>query len=140
MNTVFSFIDGQKKTLKDYTGQWLLVNFWSVSCPPCVEEMPDLSRLHSELNNEGFNVIGIAMPFDPPDMVVQTRQHKQLSYPIAIDIKGEANNAFGKIQVIPTSFLINPDGRVARKYTGVISYDGFKKELSQQQSVYKKGS
>ena len=132
--TVVSFIDGQKKSLAEFNGQWLLVNFWSVSCPPCFQEMPELSRLHDEMATDDFAVIGIAMPYDRPDMILETQQRKNLSYPIAIDIQGTANNAFGTIRVVPTSILLNPDGEIVWQHAGVITYDGFNKKLSELRS------
>ena len=102
--------------------------------------MPDFSRLHTELSHKGFSVIGIAMPFDRPDMIVETNQRMQLSYPVALDITGEANRAFGDIQVIPTSFLLDPDSKIVKKYSGAVTYDKLKKELEKQQSIFKKGS
>ena len=135
---IFSFIDGQKKQLYDYKGSWLLVNFWSVSCPPCFQEMPELSRLHDDKPSDDFAVIGIAMPYDRPDMILETQQQKNLSYPIALDIQGLANKAFGTIRIIPTSILLNPDGEIVWQHTGVITYDGFLKELAELRSAYKK--
>ena len=135
--TTFSFIDGSKKKLRDFTGQWLVVNFWSVSCPPCFQEMPELARLYTRPDSDSFELIGVAMPYDRPDMILETQQRKQLPYPLAIDIKGEVNRAFGIVQVVPTSFLLNPDGDIVWQHAGIVTYDALKKELVDQQSIYK---
>lgn len=135
--TVFSFIDGSKKTLHDFTGQWLVINFWSVSCPPCFQEMPELARLYSNTDSDSFELIGVAMPYDRPDMILETQQRKQLPYPLAIDIQGEINRAFGIVQVVPTSFLLNPDGDIVWQHAGIVNYDALNKELMDQQSIYK---
>ena len=137
-SVVFSLINGQKKQLDDYRGTWLLVNFWSVSCPPCFQEMPALTRLHTELKSDNFSIIGIAMPYDRPDMIVETSHREQLSYPVAIDIQGIVTQAFAPITVIPSSYLVNPDGEIVWQHTGVITYDGFLQELAELRSAYKK--
>jgi len=135
-NTQFTFISGQQKLLADYAGQWLLVNFWSVSCPPCYREMPDLSRLHTELSNNNFQLIGVAMPYDRPDDIVATQQKMQLSYPVSIDIAGDINRAFGIVKAIPSSYLLNPQGNLAKRYTGIITYEQFIKDLQEKQLAF----
>lgn len=134
--TQFTFISGQQKKLSDYAGQWLLVNFWSVSCPPCFQEMPDLSRLHNELRDDNFQLIGVAMPYDRPDDIVATQQKMQLSYPVSIDITGEINQAFGIVRAIPSSYLLNPQGNVAKRYTGIITYEEFIEDLQTSQLAF----
>jgi len=47
--------------LKQYKGKTLIVNFWATWCPPCREEMPDLSELHEKLSTENVVVLGLAV-------------------------------------------------------------------------------
>lgn len=137
--TVFSFIDGSKKTLNDYHGQWLLVNFWSVTCPPCFEEMPTLNKLSNELAQSNLSIIGVAMPFDRPDMILQTQQSQKLVYPVSLDLNGEISSAFDNISIIPKSFLFNPDGRIVLEHSGIIYYEKFLQAFKQQQNIYQQG-
>ncbi len=135
-STQFTFLSGQQPTLSDYTGQWLLVNFWSVSCPPCYEEMPDLSRLYNELKKDNFHLIGVAMPYDRPDQIIAAKEKMQLTYPVSIDIEGNINRAFGIQKVIPSSYLLTPDGKVAKSYIGIITYEKFIKDLKEKQLAF----
>jgi len=118
-NIAFTFINSEKKLLHDYQGNWLLINFWSVSCPPCFEEIPDLQRFYQD----GHKVIGVAMPFDRPDSLMAAVKQTKIDYPVAIDLEGKINQAFDSVTVIPSSFLITPEGRIVKHFTGKVSYD-----------------
>ena len=76
------------------------------------------------------------MPYDRPDMILETQQRKNLEYPIAIDVQGDINRAFGIVQMVPSSFLLNPDGKIVGQHTGIINYDSFIRELALQQTDF----
>ncbi len=124
------------KTLADYQGNWLLVNFWSVSCPPCFEEIPDLAKAHSQLDNPSVTVIGVAMSYDRPDSVLETTQRINIPYPVSFDLEGNIESAFGKISVIPTSFLVDPNGLPVEKYTGKVTFNQIKQDLMHFSKTY----
>lgn len=108
----FSLLDGRTLHSDTLRGKSLLVNFWSVSCEVCLRDMPRLTRLHESLQDDGFMVIGVAVPQDPPSAVIDTVARLKPGYPIALDVHGEVAKAFGGIAVTPTSFLIAPDGSI----------------------------
>jgi peroxiredoxin len=80
--------------------------------------MPHLIALYNELSNDGLEIIGVAMPYDPPNQVVKMISEREVPYPIAIDIEGKAMLAFGDVFATPTSFLIAPDGTIAKHTIG----------------------
>ena len=110
--------DGTIIDLQQLRGKPVLVTFWATSCIGCVREMPYLIALYNELSADGLEIIGIAMPYDPPNQVVKMISEKKIPYPIAIDIEGNAVLAFGDVVVTPTSFLIAPDGTIAKHKIG----------------------
>ena len=114
----FKTIDGKQIDLKSLKGKPVLVTFWATSCPGCIKEMPHLIELYHELHNKGLEIIGVAMPYDRPDHVLEMRKRKNIPYPIALDIKGEAVRAFGHVRLTPSSFLINPEGVIVRHKIG----------------------
>lgn len=114
----FNTLDGKTIDLKSLKGKPVLVTFWATSCPGCIKEMPHLIELYKELHGKGLEIIGVAMPYDRPDHVIEMSKRKQIPYPIAIDIQGEAVTAFGKVQLTPTSFLINPEGKIVKHKIG----------------------
>lgn len=108
----FNLVDGRTLSSADLRGQSLLVNFWSVSCEVCLRDMPVLSRLQETMKDHGLMVIGVAVPHDPPPVVIGMVEKLGLGYPIALDVHGEVSKAFGDIKVTPTTFLIDPKGNI----------------------------
>ena len=114
----FTTIDGKQVDLKTLKGKPVLVTFWATTCPGCIKEMPHLIELYHELHNKGLEIIGVAMPYDRPDHVLEMRNRKNIPYPIALDLKGEAVSAFGHVRLTPSSFLINPEGVIVKHKIG----------------------
>ncbi len=110
--------DGTIIELQQLRGKPVLVTFWATSCIGCVREMPHLIALYYELSYDGLEIIGVAMPYDPPNQVVKLISEREVPYPIAIDIEGKAMLAFGDVFATPTSFLIAPDGTIAKHTIG----------------------
>ena len=113
-----STIRGEQIPLSKLRGQPVLVNFWATTCPGCIKEMPHLVELYKELAPKGFEMIGIAMSYDPPNQVIALSDARKLPYPIALDIQDDAARAFGDVRLTPSSFLIAPDGRVVHQKIG----------------------
>ncbi len=116
-------IDGRKLDLHSLRGKPLFVTFWATTCSICVKEMPHLAELYNEIGKEAFEIIAIAMPYDPPNLVVALSERENIPYPIALDINGNAVKAFGNIQVTPTSFLIDSEGKVVQQNIGEINIE-----------------
>jgi len=111
-------IDGEPLALADYRGKPLLVSFWATTCSSCIEELPQLIELYEELAPQGLEIIGIAMHYDPPNLVLAMRDARRIPWPVALDINAAAAHAFGDVQLTPTKFLIAPDGRIVSRRTG----------------------
>ena len=116
-----SFIDGQPVNVRSYQGKPLLVTYWSIKCSLCLEEIPKLTELYSELNPYGFEIIGIAMSYDPPNRVVELSKKRKIPYSIALDINSDAEMAFGRIRATPTNFLIDADGKIVQRNIGTLN-------------------
>lgn len=122
-------IDGKKLELSSLKGKPVLITFWATSCPGCIKEMPHLIELYNELHTKGLEIIGIAMPYDRPDYVMEMVKRKKLPYLIAYDLKGEAVHAFGKVSLTPTSFLLDAQGKIIKKKIGEMKMDVWKKRI-----------
>lgn len=122
-------IDGKKLKLSSLKGRPVLITFWATSCPGCIKEMPHLIELYNELHSQGLEIIGIAMPYDRPDYVMEMVKRKKIPYLIAFDLKSEAVNAFGKVSLTPTTFLINEKGQIVKKKIGEMKMDVWKKRI-----------
>jgi thiol-disulfide isomerase/thioredoxin len=126
----FKTLSGTDVKLSDSQGP-TLVNFWSTSCVICIKEMPHLAEFYKAHNPDGFEIIAVAMPYDPPNEVLELAAHLMLPFPVALDIKGEAEAAFGSIKGTPTSFLLDADGKLVKRYIGAIDLNKLTKQINQ---------
>jgi peroxiredoxin len=127
----FPLLDGRQLSLSSLLGKPVLVTFWATSCVECRKEMPDMIALYREFSASGFEIIAVAMPYDPPNRVLETSVKMQIPYPIALDIQGAAVSAFGDIPGTPASFLIAPDGRIAMQHTGVLDFAQLRSQIKE---------
>jgi peroxiredoxin len=118
-----NIIDGRQITLHSLQGKPLFVTFWATTCSTCVKEIPHLVELYNEIGKEELEIIAIAMPYDPPNLVVALSERKSIPYPVALDINGDAVKAFGNVQVTPTSFLIDSEGKIVQQHSGQIDME-----------------
>ncbi len=117
-NSTFVLLDGSKSTTADMKGKVTLVNFWATTCVSCVQEMPELASTYERFKERGFQVMAVAMSYDPPSYVVNFAQSRQLPFSVAIDNTGEVARAWGDVKVTPTTYLVNKKGQIVKRYVG----------------------
>ena len=117
-NIEFKTINGEKFDLQSLIGHPALITFWSTDCPSCIEEIPHLIELHQNYAKQGFRIIAVAMEYTPPNQVVAMAEAKRLPYAIVLDPESAIAHHFGDIRLTPTSFLISPDGSIAKHIIG----------------------
>ena len=113
-----TLLDGRHLDLASLRGHPVLINFWATTCPGCVAEMPQLSKMYRELAPQGFRLIGVAMYYDPPAQVRAMRKARDIPYPIVVDSDAGISKAFGDVRLTPTSFLIDAKGRIVYQKLG----------------------
>ena len=112
-------IDGSQYDLAEHRGQWVVVNFWATWCSPCLKEMPELSALHTM--REHISVVGLAYEeIDVPAMQSFLSEHP-VAYPIAIIDVYQPPADFETPRGLPMTYLIAPDGKVARQFLGPVT-------------------
>ena len=118
----FSLKDTQGKThrLADYRGKWVLINFWATWCPPCVTEIPELTRLHNAHKDNDLVVIGIAMDSGSRKRVVDFAKARGISYPVVMGNQ-EIAAQIGEMEVLPTSYLYAPNGEQVSYQPGEVT-------------------
>ncbi len=110
---------GSPLPLSRFAGRPLVVNFWATWCPPCVEEMPELSDLHRELAPKGVGMVGIGI--DTAAKIAEFARKAPVSYPLVVAGMGgtEIARRFGnQAGVLPYTVLVGRDGRVAHRLLG----------------------
>ena len=128
-DVTFTTLKGEKLNIGELRGRPVLVTFWATTCPGCLKEMPHLVELYEELGNAGFELIGVAMSYDPPNRVLELTTERQLPYPIALDLDGALAAAFGNVMLTPTSFLIDPDGRIIKHKIGEMDIGELRQQI-----------
>ena len=116
--STFVLLDGSKHSTADLKGRVTLVNFWATSCTTCVAEMPKIVATYDKYHGKGFDTLAVAMSYDPPAYVVNFAQSRQLPFKIAIDNTGSVANAWGKVELTPTTYLVDKQGQIVKRYVG----------------------
>ncbi len=118
----FSWKDGTGKTfdLDTYRGKVTLINFWATWCGPCKMELPDLIAISKEMSNRGVKIIGVSTDrgTNVREDVAAFVTEKGIPYQIVI-ANEDLEDAFGNIRLIPTTFLIDADGKIAQIIVGI---------------------
>lgn len=123
---------GQSRSLEDYRGKVVMVNFWGTWCPPCRRELPDIVRLRDKMADKGLEVIGVAIGEEnrlPAGVTVE--QHlaefagnNDLRYPLVVG-NGDIINHYGGISAVPTTFIVNREGKIVNMLVGGMSEERF---------------
>ena len=120
----FTVEDGEMRTLDDYRGKVIVLNFWAVWCPPCRDEMPSLDRLQAGYG--GDNLIVMAMSQDRGG----EEQIREFFDEIEVTSLGVFSDPVQKVSRdfhvlgLPTTYIIDHDGNLVAKLVGVAEWDG----------------
>lgn len=115
--------DGHKRRLEDFRGKVVLLNIWATWCGPCRKEMPTLDHLQSQLGGKNFEVV--ALSIDRGGQVAVKSFYNEIdvqALAVYVDATTEAQDELGVVGV-PTSLLIDPEGREIARYTGAAEWD-----------------
>ena len=122
-NKEFSLIDLKDKnhTLSDYQGKVVLINFWASWCPPCIYEMPELTRLKKQLSDQPFEILALNVG----EKKYKVRKFAKLinfELPVLLDSSKKTFQDWD-IKTLPTSFLIDADGNIRYRVRGNPGWD-----------------
>jgi len=119
----FVLLNGSTQTTADMKGKVTLVNFWATSCTTCVAEMPEIVKTYDKYKDRGYDTLAVAMHYDSPSYVVNFAQSRKLPFKVAIDNTGQIAKDWGDIQLTPTTFVVNKQGQVVKRYVGAPNFD-----------------
>lgn len=134
-NVVFTNLKGERISSQDLRGQVYMVNFWATSCTTCVAEMPHLVKTYNQYKGQGMEFFAVAMSYDPPNYVLNFAETRQLPFHVAIDASGEIAQAFGDVKLTPTTFVIDKQGRIVKRYVGEPDFKQLHELLEQELSA-----
>ena len=134
-------MDGRVIALGELEGQVVLVNFWATWCPPCRLEMPGFQRVYEARADDGFVIVGLSTDIVSDDQIRWFLEQQGIGYPVgrASRYASESYGGPGGVQTLPTSFLIDAEGRIRRVVTGVydeaellVDVDGLLREVGRE--------
>lgn len=118
-NFVLTDLDGNEVELEDYHGQGVFLNFWGTYCPPCEREMPFMENQYAIYKDKGVEILAVNVG-EPELTVKRFVQRHGLTFPILLDKGQQVLDLYG-VMPLPTTFLINPQGKVTKIITGGMS-------------------
>ncbi len=119
----FRMLDGQQVSTQDLRGKVVLVNFWATSCSTCIQEMPAMVQTYNKYRERGLEFVAVAMSYDPPNYVLNYAQTRELPFKVALDTDGRAAQSFGDVKLTPTTFVIDKQGNILKRYVGIPESD-----------------
>lgn len=131
-DVTFTTIEGKKISMSGLKGKMVLVNFWATDCPGCIAEMPKLIETYNQYHNEGFELVAVAMSYDPPSQVLNYTQKNALPFPVMHDGLGEMAQKFDEVALTPTSYIVDKQGHVIRKVIGELDFASLHELLDDQ--------
>lgn len=124
---------GETFDLAAQRGKWVVVNFWATWCAPCLKEMPDFDAFDAA--REDVVVIGLAFEeIDPAELKAFVAKRK-VSYPIALVDVYEPPADFDVPRGLPTTYLIDPQGKLAEKFLGPITSADLSRAIAARQAI-----
>jgi thiol-disulfide isomerase/thioredoxin len=118
---------GKPVSKENWPGKVVLINFWATWCPPCREEIPELLQLKKEFKDQ-LEIVGFSEDDDPPASVLKFARARGMRYPIVMATQ-EIVDAYGGVPALPTSFLIDTQGRVVQKHAGLYPIQSYRREI-----------
>lgn len=113
-NIELSDLDGKPANAGELSGKVVLIDFWATNCPPCLEELPELRRLHADHHEAGFEVLAVSLDEDE-ETVREFLSRSPAPWRVFLSATdGDATRGKFGVETIPANFLVAPDGTVAR--------------------------
>ncbi|GAJ97259.1 peroxiredoxin [Geomicrobium sp. JCM 19055] len=126
-------MSGETIRLSDYRGERVILNFWATWCPPCRAEMPDMQEIHEDADAD-VEIIAVNTTNSETSIenVEEFVDELQLTFPIPLDTSAEVANEY-LVQVMPTTYFIDREGRVDRVAYGALNHDLFLQRVEEME-------
>jgi len=120
--------DGKSVRLSDYKGKVVLLNFWATWCGPCKIEIPWFIEFETKHKDQGFAVLGVSMDEDGWGVVRPFLADLGVNYRTLLGTDMVAEQ-FGGVEALPTSFVIDRQGKIASTHVGLVSKRDYENDI-----------
>ena len=128
LNYTVKDMNGADVNLASFKGKVILLNFWATWCHPCKEEIPDLITLQNQYKDD-IVVLGFSVD-DKPEDLREYAAHYKMNYPVLVGAGHEnIQEAYGPMWGVPVTVIIDRDGKIAKKQSGIRSLEQFEREV-----------
>lgn len=121
-------VNGKPVQSADFKGKVVILDFWATWCPPCRQEIPGFISLQKKYGKDGLTVVGVALDAEGAKVVAPFIKKNGINYPIVLG-DDKVTRAFGGIEAIPTTFIIDREGNIVSKHVGFVPEATFEKEI-----------
>jgi peroxiredoxin len=121
-------LSGQQVSLSQFRGNVVIVDFWATWCKPCRLELPHFAALYEEFEKEGLRIIGVSLDQVGSAEVASFVREWKIPYVVVIG-NGDVVRNYGGIRGIPTTFVIDKQGNIYRKYVGYRDKEVFERDI-----------
>lgn len=127
-------VDGKPRSLSEFRGKWVIVNYWATWCPPCLDEIPDLVEFHEKHKDKDAVVLGINFEEADREQLLEFVDQHFMTYPV-LSMDPVPVTPLGPVLGLPTTYIISPQGdRVARQQ-GPITGSAIEAYLERKQQM-----
>ena len=121
-------IEGENISLSDYLGKTVIIDFWATWCPPCRKAIPDLIALKNEYGDD-IEIIGISVDdANTREEVAPFSEQMGINYPVVYG-NIPLTQRYGNIRSIPTSFVVDPEGKIISKHIGYVPKQVYENDI-----------
>ncbi len=122
--------DGKTVTLADYKGKVVLLNFWATWCGPCKIEIPWFADFEQKYKDRGFAVLGVAMDEEGWEVIKPYLAQSKVNYRVILGNDTVAG-LYGGVESLPTTFVLDRNGKIASTHVGLVSKSDYENEIMQ---------
>ena len=122
--------DGRTVSLAEYKGKVVLLNFWATWCGPCKVEIPWFMQFEQQYKDRGLVVLGVAMDEEGWSAVKPYISERKINYRILLGDDNVAQ-AYGGVDSLPTTFVIDREGRIVGRHVGLVSKSDYEDEIKE---------
>jgi peroxiredoxin len=131
LNFTITDMNGEKVSLASFKGKVLVLDFWATWCPPCKAEIPGFVELQDAYGQKGLQFIGVSVDAeDTPAMLKDFAAQYKMNYPVLVGgDRDDLQDAYGPMWGIPTTFVIDREGRICHKNSGLVGKSKYEADI-----------